>query len=258
MPTALPITAPHIDFNCDLGEGVGDDAAILPFISSASIACGFHAGGPALMQHSVALCREHGVAIGAHPSHDDRENFGRVASALSPADAYALVLYQVGALDAFIRAAGLRMNHVKPHGALYNQAARDRLLADAIATAVRDHDSGLILYGLAGSALTEAGTALGLQVAHEAFAERRYEADATLTPRTREDASIENLAEATEQALRMLRDHAVIARTGERIALQADSICLHGDRTDAVDFARGLRAAIDAAGFEIKAPERRA
>lgn len=251
-------TAPHIDFNCDLGEGVGDDAAILPFISSASIACGFHAGGPALMQRSVALCGEHGVAIGAHPSHDDRENFGRIASPLSPADAYALTLYQVGALDAFVGAAGLRMNHVKPHGALYNQAARDRVLADAIATAVRDHDPGLILYGLAGSALTEAGTALGLQVAHEAFAERRYEADATLTPRSHADAGIGDPADAASQVTGILRDGVVIARTGERVALQADSICLHGDRADAAGFAQALHAAIGAAGFRITAPERRA
>jgi UPF0271 protein len=249
--------AAHIDFNCDLGEGVGDDAAILPFISSASIACGFHAGGPALMQRSVALCGEHGVAIGAHPSHDDRANFGRIASSLSPADAYALVLYQVGALDAFVRAAGLRMNHVKPHGALYNQAARDRALADAIATAVRDHDPGLILYGLAGGALTEAGAKLGLQVAHEAFAERRYEADATLSPRDRDDASIEDPAEAARQVTGILRDGVVCARTGEQVALHADSICLHGDRVDAVRFARGLRAAIEAAGFAIRRPERR-
>lgn len=250
--------APHVDFNCDLGEGVGDDAAILPFISSASIACGFHAGGPALMQRSVALCGEHGVAIGAHPSHDDRENFGRVASSISPADAYALTLYQIGALDAFVRAAGLRMNHVKPHGALYNQAARDRALADAIANAVRDHDPGLILYGLAGSALVDAGLAAGLQVVHEAFAERRYEADATLTPRSRDDASIEDVAESTAQVLRMLRDGTVIARTGGSVALQADSICLHGDRTDAAGFAQALHAAIDAAGFTIRAPERQA
>lgn len=251
-------TAPHIDFNCDLGEGVGDDAAILPFISSASIACGFHAGGPALMQRSVALCGEHGVAIGAHPSYDDRENFGRAASSLSPADAYALVLYQIGALDAFVRAAGLRMNHVKPHGALYNQAARDRVLADAIASAVRDHDPGLILYGLACSALTEAGAMLGLQVAHEAFAERRYEADATLTPRSRDAASMESVAESMEQVVRMLRDGAVIARTGERVALRVDSICLHGDRADAAGFAQALHAAIHTAGFRIQAPERRA
>ena len=248
---------PGIDFNCDLGEGVGDDAAILPFVSSASIACGFHAGGPELMRETVKLCGEHGVAVGAHPSFADRENFGRIAQSISPGDAYALTLYQIGALDAFVRTAGLRLNHVKPHGAFYNQAARDRELADAIATAVRDYDPGLILYGLAGSALTEAGVALGLQVVHEAFAERRYEADATLTPRGHADANIEHSAEAAIQVASLLRDGAVTARTGELVPLHADSICLHGDRADAAHFAGELRMAIEEAGFEVRAPERR-
>jgi len=246
----------HIDFNCDLGEGVGDDAAILPFISSASIACGFHAGSPELMRETVKLCGEHGVAIGAHPSFADRENFGRSAQTISPASAYALTLYQIGALEAFVRAAGLRLNHVKPHGAFYNQAARDRELANAIAIAVRDYDPGLILYGLAGSVLIDAGTALGLQVAHEAFAERRYEADATLTPRSHGDASLDDPADAVSQATLLLREGVVIARTGERLALTADSLCLHGDRPDAVAFARELRSAIEKSGFHIHAPER--
>jgi UPF0271 protein len=248
---------PSTDFNCDLGEGVGDDAAILPFISSASIACGFHAGSPQLMRQTVSLCGEHGVAIGAHPSFADRENFGRSAQSIPPSDAYALTLYQIGALDAFVRPAGLRLNHVKPHGAFYNQAARDRELADAIAAAVRDYDPGLILFGLAGSVLTDAGTALGLQVVHEAFAERRYEADATLTSRSHADASLDDPADAAAQAVLLLRDGAVIARTGERLALRADSLCLHGDRPDAVAFARELRAAIEKSGFLIRAPERR-
>jgi UPF0271 protein len=244
-----------VDFNCDLGEGVGDDAAILPFISSASIACGFHAGSPELMRETVNLCGEHGVAIGAHPSFADRENFGRTAHSISPGDAYALTLYQIGALDAFVRAAGLRLNHVKPHGAFYNQAARDGELADAIASAVRDYDPGLILYGLAGSALTHAGAMRGLQVVQEAFAERRYEADATLTPRSRADASIEHPAEAAMQVIALLRNEAITARTGELIPMRADSVCLHGDRPDAVRFARELRMAIEDAGFEVRAPE---
>ena len=246
-----------IDFNCDLGEGVGDDAGLMPFISSASIACGFHAGSPELMRDTVKLCGEHGIAIGVHPSFADRENFGRTAQSVAPGEAYALALYQIGALDAFVRAAGLRLNHVKPHGALYNLAARDRAIADAIATAVRDHDPHLILYGLSGSALTDAGTALGLQVAHEAFAERRYEADGALTPRSRADASIDDPADAAAQAVLLLRDGVVIARTGERLALRADSLCLHGDRADAVGFARALRAAIENSGFQVRAPERR-
>lgn len=247
-----------IDFNSDLGEDCGDDAAILPYISSASIACGFHAGSPDTMRRTVALCLAHGVAIGAHPSHADRENFGRVAHPLSSEEAYALTLYQVAALDGFVRAAGGRLHHVKPHGALYNQAARDAGLADAIARAVCDHDTGLVLYGLSGSALTTAGERLGLQVAHEAFAERRYEADATLTPRTHSDASIEDLPTAAAQVARMLDAGIVVARTGESVPLRADSICLHGDRPDAAAFARGLRQAIESNGFAIRTMERHA
>jgi UPF0271 protein len=247
-----------IDFNCDLGEDSGDDAAIVPCISSASIACGFHAGSPATMQRTVALCLAHGVAIGAHPSHADRENFGRVAHVLSPDEAYALTLYQIAALDGFVRAAGARLHHVKPHGALYNQAARDPALADALARAVRDHDAGLLLYGLSGSALTAAGERLGLGVAHEAFAERRYEADGALTPRTRADASLDDLPSAAAQVTRMLGAGHVVARTGESVPLRADSICLHGDRPDAAAFAHGLRDAIEAAGFTVRTMERRA
>ena len=246
-----------IDFNCDLGEDGGDDAAIVPYLSSASIACGFHAGSPETMRRTVALCVVYGVAIGAHPSHADREHFGRVAHALTPDEAYALTLYQIGALDGFVRAAGERLHHVKPHGALYNQAARDPGLADAIARAVRDHDAGLVLYGLSGSTLTAAGERLGLRVAHEAFAERRYEGDGTLTPRTHSDASIEDLPTAAAQVARLLEDGAVVARTGETVPLRADSICLHGDRPDAAAFARGLRETIEAAGFAIRTMERR-
>ncbi|HEV7271136.1 5-oxoprolinase subunit PxpA [Pseudoxanthomonas sp.] len=246
-----------IDFNCDLGEDCGDDAAIVPYLSSASIACGFHSGSPETMRRTVALCVAYGVAIGAHPSHADREYFGRVAHAITPEDAYALTLYQIGALDGFVRAAGERLHHVKPHGALYNQAARDPGLADAIARAVRDHDAGLVLYGLSGSALTAAGERLGLRVAYEAFAERRYEGDGTLTPRTHSDASIEDLPTAAAQVARLLEDGAVVARTGETVPLRADSICLHGDRPDAAAFARGLRETIEAAGFAIRTMERR-
>lgn len=247
-----------IDFNCDLGEDCGDDAAILPYISSASIACGFHAGSPDTMRRTVALCIAQGVAIGAHPSHADRDNFGRVAHALTPDEAYALTLYQIAALDGFVRAAGGRLHHVKPHGALYNQSARDPALADAISRAVHDHDAGLVLYGLSGSALTQAGERLGLRVAHEAFAERRYETDGTLTPRTHADASIEDLPSAVAQVTHMLEAGSVVTRTGEAVTLRADSICLHGDRPDAATFAQGLRDAIEAAGFTVRTMERRA
>lgn len=245
-----------LDFNCDLGEGC-DDAAVMPYISSASIACGGHAGDAATMRQTVALCLQHGVAIGAHPSHLDRAHFGRRALDLTPAQAHALVLDQLRTLQAIVDAAGATLRHVKPHGALYNQAATDPVLARAIATAVRDHDPTLILYGLSDSALTSAGTAAGLQVAHEVFAERRYEADGRLTPRGTPGASIEDTPSAIAQVRALLRGQ-VTARTGEPVALRADTLCLHGDRPDAADFARDLRAALDEAGCRIVAPSRHA
>lgn len=250
----VPKPATTIDFNCDLGEGVGDDAALMPHISSASIACGWHAGDAATMQHAVALCVEHGVAIGAHPSLADREHFGRRALPTAPDEAYALTLYQIGALAAFVQAAGARLHHVKPHGALYNMAARNPGLADAIARAVRDFDRSLILYGLAGSALCDAGERLGLRVAHEAFAERRYERDGSLVARGEADAVIHDVDLAAQQVASMLRARCVTARTGERVAIRADTICLHGDRPDAPEFAAALRAAIEASGFSVASP----
>ena len=246
------MTLPRIDFNCDLGEGA-DDAAVLPCISSASIACGFHAGDPVLMQRTVALCMEHGVAIGAHPSVFDREGYGRRELAVSPDEAYALALYQIGALQALTKAAGARLRHVKPHGALYNLSARNRKVAEAIARAVRDIDHELILFGLAMSESTAAGERLGLVVAHEVFAERRYEADGLLTPRGTPGAVIATLEESLAQVRQILRDGSVTARTGERVPLRADTLCLHGDRADAAEFARRLRQALQAEGTEIRA-----
>lgn len=249
----MPSPATTIDFNCDLGEGVGDDAALMPHISSASIACGWHAGDAATMRDTVALCVAHGVAIGAHPSLADREHFGRRTQETTADAAYALTLYQIGALAAFVRAAGATLHHVKPHGALYNMAARDSGLADAIARAVRDFDRNLILYGLAGSALCAAGMHLGLRVAHEAFAERRYERDGSLVPRGHPDAVIHDVDLAAQQVASMLRARCVVARTGEQVAIHADTICLHGDRPNAAAFAAALRAAIEASGFAVAA-----
>lgn len=249
----------RIDFNCDVGESfgdwrMGDDAALIPLASSANIACGFHAGDPLHMQASVALCMRHGVAIGAHPGWPDLQGYGRRALAASPAETYAYVLYQVGALAAFVRGAGGRVHHVKPHGALYNQAARDRALADAIACAVRDFDPRLKLYGLAGSALIDAGRAIGLGVVCEAFAERAYEADGSLTPRSLPGAVLHDFAAAEAQVLGLLARGELLARSGEVVRVEADTLCLHGDREDAVDFARRLRASLGAAGIEIAAP----
>lgn len=256
IPAASSATASavSVDFNCDLGEGVGDDAALMPHISSASIACGWHAGDAQTMRRTVALCIAHNVAIGAHPSLADREHFGRRVLPTTPDEAYALTLYQVGALAAFVHAAGARLHHVKPHGALYTMAARDAALADAIARAVRDVDPRLLLYGLAGSALCAAGERLGLRVAQEAFAERRYERDGNLVARSEPDAVIHDVDLAAQQVASMLRARCVTARSGEQVPLRADTICLHGDRPDAPRFAAALRSAIEGAGFRIAPP----
>lgn len=244
-----------LDFNADVGEGE-DDAGILPWVSSASIACGFHAGGPEHMREAVALCLRHGVAIGAHPAFDDRAHFGRREQATTPAQVHALVTYQIGALAAIAKAAGARLSHVKPHGALYNQAARDPVVASAIATAVRDADPGLRLFGLAGSALVDAGERLGLAVAHEVFAERRYDADGRLAARGTEGAVIETLEDALAQVMQCLETGSVTARSGQRVPLRADTLCLHGDRPNAATFARALRQALESHGLEVRAPGR--
>jgi UPF0271 protein len=249
----------RIDLNCDLGESfgawrMGEDAALLALVSSANVACGFHAGDPAIMQRTVALAVQHGVAIGAHVSLPDLQGFGRREMAVTPAEVHAMTLYQLGALHAFARAAGTTVAHLKPHGALYNMAARDRALADAIAAAVRAFDPGLQLFALAGSALLDAGRAADLAVVSEAFADRRYRADGSLQPRREADAVIEDPAEATAQALGMAQQGEVIAVDGQRVQLQADTLCLHGDGAHAVHFARNLRTALEAAGLRIAAP----
>lgn len=248
-----------IDINSDLGESfgawrMGDDAALLAIVSSANIACGFHGGDPDIMRGTVALAVEHEVAIGAHVSLPDLQGFGRREMAVTPSEAYALTLYQVGALHGFAQAAGARLRHVKPHGALYNMAARDRRLADAIATAIRDFDPALRLFGLAQSALVDAGRALGLSVVAEAFADRRYRADGSLQPRREPDAVIVQSDEAIAQAMAMVREGRVHAVDGDIVELQADTLCVHGDGAHAVAFARQLRAALEAADIAVRAP----
>jgi UPF0271 protein len=235
-----------LDFNCDLGEGCGDDAAIIPLISSASIACGGHAGDAETMRATVALCREHGVAIGAHPSLPDREHFGRRDLPVTPEETHAFVREQIEALAAIATEQGARLRHVKPHGALYNRAARDRAIADAIAAAVRAFDPQLWLVGLSASALVDAGAAIGLKVANEAFVERGYEADGTLTPRTQPGAVLDFTASLTQLG-DLLRGY-VVARTGERVPLRMDTLCLHGDRPDARAFAEVLHATLTTTG----------
>ncbi|MGQ0799022.1 MAG: LamB/YcsF family protein [Pseudomarimonas sp.] len=245
-----------IDFNCDLGEGCGNDAAILPFISSASLACGFHAGDSATLRDAIAACVSAGVAIGAHPSFADREHFGRREHALAPRDVHALVVYQIGATAALANAAGTRLNHVKPHGALYNLAARDEACAQAIALAVRDCDPQLLLYGLADSALTRAGEKLGLNVVHEVFAERRYQANGQLVSRSQPDAVIADVEQSLQQVRCMLGEGIVIANDGVRLPIRAQSLCLHGDRADAVQFAAEVRALLEEMGVAVRSPQR--
>ena len=230
-----------IDLNADLGEGCANDHALLQLVSSANIACGFHAGDAQTMRQSVLWAMEYGVAIGAHPSFPDRENFGRTAMQLPPETVYAQVVYQLGALAAIVKAEGGVMQHVKPHGMLYNQAAVDPLLADAIAKAVKAVDSSLRLVGLAGSELIRAGERAGLVSRQEVFADRRYQGDGTLVPRSQPDALIESDELALSQTLAMVQRQQVQARDSSWVAVQADTVCVHGDGAHALDFARRLR-----------------
>ncbi len=237
-----------IDLNCDLGEGAGHDAELMPLITSANIACGGHAGDAATMRATVTLAQKHGIAIGAHPGFADRENFGRRELALLPAEIFALVKDQVMALRAFTA-----LRHVKPHGALYNLAARDAAVAGAIAVAVRTVDPKLVLFGLAGSELVKAGRARGLRVAEEVFADRTYQPDGSLTPRSSPDALITDEDVAVAQVLRLIREGKVRAIDGTDISIKADTLCLHGDGPKAVAFAKTLNKQFKKAGIEITA-----
>ncbi|WP_031372252.1 5-oxoprolinase subunit PxpA [Lysobacter antibioticus] len=241
----------RIDFNCDLGEGCGDDAAILPFVSSANIACGGHAGDEATMRETLRLCREHGVAAGAHPGYDDPEHFGRRTLPLSRDEIGMLMLNQLARLAAVAADEGVRLTHVKPHGALYNLAADDRIVAEAIVGAVAAFDPNLIVYGLSQSQLTDAAEAAGLRVAHEVFAERGYARNGRLLPRGQPGAVIESLDAAIAQVHGLVVRGEVATADGGRIALRADTLCLHGDRSDAPAFARALRDALVADGIRI-------
>lgn len=235
-----------IDLNADLGEGCGSDRELLQLVSSANIACGFHAGDAQTMLQSVRWALEYGVAIGAHPSFPDRENFGRSAMQLPPETVYAQVLYQIGALKIIAESEGGKLTHVKPHGMLYNQAARDAGLADAIARAVKSVDAGLLLVGLAGSESIRAAGHYGLQTREEVFADRGYQTDGTLVPRGQPGAMIEEEEQAISRTLEMVQHGTVASVTGERVALRAQTVCLHGDGPHALAFARRLRDAFAA------------
>jgi UPF0271 protein len=235
-----------IDLNSDMGEGfgaweMGDDLALLDHIDSTNIACGWHAGDPERMKNLVAAAIQKNVFIGAHPSLPDLLGFGRREMAITPNDAYNYVLYQVGALQAFIRAQGGKLHHVKPHGAFYNQAAKDINLAQAIAQAVKDLGDGLILYGLASSCFVAAAQKVGVPLWQEVFADRRYTPEGYLVPRNQANAMIKTEDEAVEQVLRMANEGEVIALDGSVVKVQADTLCIHGDSPSALDFVRKIR-----------------
>lgn len=243
---------PVLDFNCDLGEGCGSDADILPWITSANIACGGHAGDDVTMRETLRLCRRHGVVAGAHPSYADRAHFGRREHTLDAGALRALLHAQLARIAAIAQEEGVLLRHVKPHGALYNLAARDEDTARVIAEAVRDFDSGLRLVGLSGSRATAAGEAAGLRVAHEVFAERGYDAQGRLLARDLPGAVIETLQDALAQARALALHGRVRTPAGETLVLRADTLCLHGDRADAAAFARALREALQADGVRVQ------
>ncbi len=232
-----------IDLNADLGEGSASDQQLLTLVSSANIACGFHAGDAQTMLQAVRWAKASGVAIGAHPSFPDRENFGRTAMQLPPETVYAQMIYQIGALKSITESEGERLVHVKPHGMLYNQAAGDPLLAEAIARAVKAVDADLILVGLAGSASIKAAQQLGLRTREEVFADRGYQANGALVPRSQPGAMIEDADRALAQTLAMVQQRQVQSLRGEWVAVNAQTVCLHGDGAHALHFARTLRAA---------------
>ncbi len=247
-----------IDLNCDMGESFGNytcgmDGDVVPHISSANVACGFHASDPLVMERTVKLCREAGVAVGAHPGFPDLVGFGRRQMKVSTDELRTMVMYQVGALKAFCTAAGVRMQHVKPHGAMYNMAGKDAAMAHAICEGIYEVDPSLILLGLSGSELLKAAQETGLRAAKEVFADRAYEEDGSLVARTKAGAMITDEDEAIRRVLSMVCDHKVTTITGKVIEVAADSVCLHGDSPKAVLFAQKIRTALEEAGVTVQA-----
>ena len=245
-----------VDLNSDLGESFGRytldlDDQILPIVSSANVACGFHASDPVVMEKTVRMAKEMGVRVGAHPGYPDLMGFGRRNMVISPDEAYAYTLYQIGALYAFLKPLGVEMQHVKPHGAFYNTAAKDYALAKAICQAVKDFDPQLVLLGLSGSEHIRAAQDVGLRAVSEVFADRAYEEDGTLVNRKKPGAMIEDEDAALRQVVRMVKEGKVTAITGKDIPIKAESICVHGDGIKPVLFAKRIRAALEADEVQI-------
>jgi len=243
-----------VDLNADLGEGAGHDDELLALVTSANIACGFHAGDAETMRGSIEAARSRKVAVGAHPSLFDRENFGRKELPVKSEEVFDAVVYQLGIFQAIAEAANVRPNHVKPHGALYNMAVRDRELANAIGRAIAQVDAKLILFAPQNSELAQAGTTNGLQIAHEVFADRNYLSDGALVPRARPDALLHDPEEAAARVIRMLREGKVRSVNGVDVDVRAETICLHGDKPGAVDFARALKLRLERESVIVRAP----
>ena len=232
------------DLNCDMGEGIGNDEAIMPFITSANISCGFHAGNGDTIRHTMDLAKKHSVLVGAHPSFHDKENFGRKEMHLGHDKLYAIVLEQLIKMDLIAKEKGIKIHHVKPHGALYNMAARDADIAATIAQAVADLNEELVLYGLSNSCLIHEAKKLGLKTASEVFADRTYQDDGSLTPRSQPNALIEDDEKCIRQVLQMVQQKIVTSVSGQVIPIVADTICIHGDGKRAVSFARKIHEAL--------------
>ncbi|SHN21315.1 LamB/YcsF family protein [Mucilaginibacter sp. OK098] len=248
-----------IDLNCDMGEAFGNypmpnDDTLMDYITSANIACGFHAGDPEVMQHTVNMAIKKGVAIGAHPGLPDLQGFGRRDMKITANEAYQITLYQIGALYGFVKAANGKLHHVKAHGALYNMAAKDAALAKAIVEAVHDFDSSLILYALAGSEMVIAAKKTGITTASEVFADRTYQDDGTLTARAQSNALITDEGQSIDQVMMMVKQQRVISVNSKTVPLKAETLCLHGDGAHPVDFAKKIREKLKAEGINIKAP----
>jgi len=248
----------RVDLNADVGESfgvykTGSDELLLRTVTSANVACGFHAGDPSVMRQTVRMAAQTGVSIGAHPGFPDLGGFGRREMNIEPREIVDLVLYQIGALSAVAKAEGASVRHVKPHGALYNMSVRRADIAEAIAHAVASFDDALVLIGLAGSELLSAAERLGLRVAAEGFADRSYEHDGSLTPRHLAGAVVSEPETAVEQAVRMVRDGKVAARDGSTFSLKVDTICVHGDTRGAADLAAAVRTGLEQAGVTIAA-----
>ena len=243
-----------IDLNADVAEGCGQDEALLGIVSSANICCGLHAGSPVEMLKTLQYAKQHGVRVGAHPSYDDRANFGRSNQQLADDEVKAVLLYQLGAIKALCQLVGVPLSYVKPHGALYNQAAKDPHLAGVVAQTIQDFDPTLSVMALSGGQLIKAAQHIGLRCESEVFADRHYEDNGALVARSQPNAVIENDDEAIAQVLSMVQHQTVTSVTGNTVAVSADSVCLHGDNEHAVNFAKHIKDTLQAKGISIIAP----